>query len=302
MDHEACKIISKFINFIIGGITNKIKDAIEKDLAPAVQKALTGALAGAFAKLPFDITGSPNVANQVLSLPIDLDSFIKSQQPKQQQRPPRMLSRVRDSTQDLSVVLPQTSANTVLATVAGTGKLVFNHTEHSITTKTLAILIPGAMAVCPNCPVNLAVSVPANSPPTVSFQNNNFSLSASGFSLTFSAINASRVAPDPLFTLGVTAGFSVANFSVSATVPEVVHFDLGAQQIQLTVISSAVGPINDVNTIAWLVNLIAQTVIPSFNKAFPGVPIPSVDGFTLSDLQVSATGGEFSAGFDVSLV
>ena len=82
---------------------------------------------------------------------------------------------------------------------------------------------------------------------------------------------------------------------------EVIKFALGVQNINLVVTSSSVGKIDDVSTINFIINVIVNTVVPTFNKAFPGIPVPTTGGFALTDIFIQIGSGSFQAGFDVKV-
>ena len=307
MDHTLCKIVSKLINFVLGGISDKIKHAIEKNLGPAIQKSLTGALAQAFARLPVSVTGSPKVSGGVLSVPINLAAFLHQQQQQQLALPPALSSSrqqqdplLGDLTRDLAVELPASSANVLSEAVFAMGKLRFNHTERHVNTSILHPVIPAAYNICPNCPINIGVD--ARTVPRVAFTANNFSLTVANLSFDFKAFNQSTGQMIPLFTVSTNVGFSVGQFSITTTPnAQVVKFALGVQDINLVVTSSSVGKITDVATVNFIINLVKNTVVPTFNQAFPGIPVPTSGGFSLNDIFIQIGSGSFQAGFNVKI-
>lgn len=300
MDDFACKIVSKFINFVIGGITDKIKAAIEKDLGPGIQKALTTALNNAFTRLPVGVTGNPTVANGVLSVPIDLDSLIHAERQPPALHTARFIRSFGDNTRDIEIVVPQASANTVLQTVTSDGRFHFNHSTKKLTTAVFKSIIPEAYAMCPDCVLEIAVDINRIAP-TLSFANNNMSLSATNVTMGFFAVQSGDSLL-PLFVLNLNAGFSIGQFSVSTNATyETIKFQLAVEKLQLSVMASNVGSITDITIINWLLNFVSVEVINIFNADFSGIPIPAgaATGFTLTDIIIAIAGGSVTAGFDV---
>lgn len=210
---------------------------------------------------------------------------------------------------DLSIVLPQTSINTVLGELASLGRIRFNTTT-KLTTKLFQLLLPAAYAACPDCLIHITVDAPANRniAPALIFGNNNATLVLTNLSLHFGAVpsnesNSTSAVVVPLFTLALSAELDVYNFTITTDaktgVPaSFVRFDLGAPNpITLALLRTEVGPVNT-GILQGLANMVVNILLPMFNKVFPGMYVGAMH---LDNLLLQITPGVFTAGFDLKL-
>lgn len=321
-----CKIADVIVD-IFKRLIEKLVEKKVDELGGKLEAAVVAAMQKVFDKLPLELTGEPAVQNDVLALPIDLDSLLKSvkQQIQQQQvaalrQPPmlhskqkRLLGKVGGAfvpQRDVSIVLPQSSVNTFLRELDVLGKLgPFAFTVDKLTTKLFELFLPGAYAACPDCPLNLAIDFPLPAAPQLLFGQDNVTLAITNMTLGFRAVNLSTSAIIPLFEVGMHAALGVYNFSVGKNATtglpgSVLKFDLTASKnaISLTPISSNVGPISTlVGILDAVISAVVNVFIPTFNNDFKGIGLPDLGGIALDRLLVQVIPGTMTAGVNLIL-
>jgi hypothetical protein len=184
------------------------------------------------------------------------------------------------------------------------GALQFSgHLPENTTTSVLKKVIPKAYALCPNCPIEFAASATEAPKATFSVASGAIlDIQNAMLNLTAQATVPSDSPISELMVLGFNAscGLNFSNNPESSG--DYIKPTITILQIHLVVESTNVGllPNAAIAVLDPLVNAFLKDVaIPQFNKKFPGFPLPTVSGFSISDFLITTNDGYIGVGLDI---
>ena len=162
--------------------------------------------------------------------------------------------------------------------------------DHKIqTTSVFETLWPKAYEACKNCPLHFTVK--ATTKPTAA-------ITSAGAVVTVKNANLIMVANDtagnhPLLTLGINATCGLNFSSVPKSAGEFLTAKISILQLRSSVESSQAGifPQLAVPALNILVQALLNDAVSTFDKNFPGIPIPTIPDIAISNVLIATDAG-----------
>ena len=162
--------------------------------------------------------------------------------------------------------------------------------DHKIqTTSVFQTLLPKAYEACKNCP--LLFTVKATAKPTAA-------ITSAGAVVTVKNANLIMVANDttgnyPLLTLGINATCGLNFSSVPKSAGEFLTANISILQLHSSIESSQAGifPQLAVPALNILVQALLNDAVSTFDKNFPGIPIPTIPDIAISNVLIATDAG-----------
>ena len=202
---------------------------------------------------------------------------------------------------DVNVTISSDSINSAGRVYTNGGFLQYSsQLPGNATTGMLKTLLPKAYNACPDCP--LYFSAKATSPPFVIITGSGATAKADSALFNLSAISPSSSKVD-LLTLSANLTFGL-NFSHNpASSGGYLKANISVLSLTLDIVSSNIGDVSAaISLVTSLVDAFVKDVlIPYFNKNFPGIPLPSVSGFSADDVLISTASNHIGVSLDLNV-
>lgn len=314
MSHESCKIAEKIVEIFIGNVNKKIESEVKSKVPGVVQKALNGAvnklLAGlglvvsvdSHAQANFSLVGTPTITDTQLAL-----GFQARFEPKV--RPPGGIPpmpvaptpALPDNDKDLALAFSASVFDSASAVYSALDVLELNETIPTNISTSLRVVLPQLRRAYPSEPLVVQVAANSRLPPRVVFGRTGAQLVAENASILLSAVAtngtecpALSLRLDAYINATVALGPGAQNITFKL-VPGVAQ-----RTVSVTLAESWIGAVPELGPLASLLNFVCDKLaIPYVNGHASGLPIPQVNGISLTSPAIVLGNGDVVVSTDI---